>query len=167
MIVIPMSRGHLSGHFTKAQQLAFFSADGQLQQLVDNPALGGNCADKSAMLNLIKQQGAQIVLVHQIGERMLGKLLDAGISVCRPRERNGSLQQLLNDACDTRLRLLDTSTARPSLQHQNKGGCGESCGCGGSGGCHHHASTVPQSSLCRPQHCCSDEIHFSGFRPQK
>ncbi|MCL1074372.1 NifB/NifX family molybdenum-iron cluster-binding protein [Shewanella dokdonensis] len=167
MIVIPMSRGHLSGHFTKAQQLAFFSAEGQLLQLVDNPALGGNCAAKSAMLNLIQQQGAQIVLVNQIGERMLGKLLDAGISVCRPRQRNGSLQQLLDDARNTHLRLLDTSTARPSLQHQSKGGCGESCGCSGSGGCHHHATTTAQSTLCQPQHSCNDDVHFSGFRLQK
>ncbi|MDF0533128.1 NifB/NifX family molybdenum-iron cluster-binding protein [Shewanella sp. A32] len=164
MIVIPMTRGHLAGHFTKAQQLAFFNAQGQLQQLIDNPALGGNCADKSAMLNHIKQQGAQVVIVNQIGERMLGKLLDAGISVCRPKERNSSLEQLLLAAKDTSLRLLDTSSARPSLHHQAKGGCGEPCGCHGSGGCHHHNTT--QSVLLQSKQYVS-EAHFSGFRPQK
>ncbi|MFQ6370708.1 NifB/NifX family molybdenum-iron cluster-binding protein [Shewanella sp. YIC-542] len=164
MIVIPMSRGRLAKHFTKAKEIAFFSTDGQLQRMVENPALGGNCSDKSAMLNLIKQQGAQVVLVHHIGERMLGKLLDAGISVCRPKESWGTLEELLDAAKDTSLRLLDTSTANPSLKHATKG----ECGCHG-GGCHHKHG-APQSVLLQhaSNDACNDsDVHFSGFRLQK
>lgn len=83
------------------------------------------------MLQLIKDKGGRIVLVDQIGERMLGKLLDGGISVCRPGKESSDIAALLVAASDIQLRLTNAAAGRPSLKHQAKGGCGGGCGCHG------------------------------------
>ncbi|MGI2853633.1 NifB/NifX family molybdenum-iron cluster-binding protein [Shewanella algae] len=173
MIVIPMSRGRLAGHFTKAKELAFYDNEHNHCFTLDNPAAaGGNCAAKKAMLQLIKDKGGRIVLVDQIGERMLGKLLDGGISVCRPGKESRDIAALLVAASDIQLRLTSAAAGRPSLKHQAKGGCGGGCGCHGhdhdsaagcgSKGCGGHNQA--KSSL-KPDSTSQQKLSYGGFRP--
>lgn len=152
IIAIPMSRDRLATHFTKAPEIAFYDEQLQLIARFENPAVGGGCSAKKAMLNLIIDQKADIVVVQHIGERMLGKLLDAGMSVSQA-DNALALPELISRAKDLNHRLLDASQGRASLNHEKKGGCcgGSSggCGCSGgsSGGCGCSGKTAPTNSL--------------------
>ena len=136
IIAMPMSRDRLASHFTKAQQIGFFNEQHQLIGSFTNPALQGEgCSAKKAMLELIINNKTNIIIVQHIGERMLGKLLDAGISVSKG-DSSLCVEELLQTTRNLNLRLLDASQGRASINHEKKGGC-----CGGhtedgkSGGC--------------------------------
>lgn len=179
MIVIPLSRGRLAGHFTKAKELAFYDNKHNHRFTLDNPAAaGGNCAAKKAMLQLIKDKGGRIVLVDQIGERMLGKLLDGGISVCRPGKESSDIAALLVAASDIQLRLTSAAAGRPSLKHQAKGGCGGGCGCHGDehgheaeakggcgGGCGCKSRTEAKLKPLGDPLNQQGKLSYAGFRP--
>lgn len=151
IIAMPMSRGRLASHFTKAQEIGFFNEQHQLIGNFTNPALTGEgCSAKKAMLELIINNKTNIIIVQHIGERMLGKLLDAGISVSKG-DSSLCVAELLQTTRNLNLRLLDASQGRASLNHEKKGGC-----CGGhaedgkSGGCgcgsHSHDDSAPHGN---------------------
>ncbi len=171
IIAMPMSRDRLASHFTKAPEIGFFNEDFQQIMRVENPAVAGGCSAKKAMLELIKQQGTDIVIVQHIGERMLGKLLAAGISVSK-----GSSQQavavLLSQSRDLSRRLTDASQGRASLNHAAKGGCCHSHAHGASeqGGCGCSAKAAPASGarLLAPNlgtQAGVAPMQYAGFRP--
>ena len=172
IIAMPMSRGRLAAHFTKAQRIGFFNEYHQLITSFDNPALGGGgCRAKSELLSLIKAQKTDIVIVQHIGERMLGKLLAAGISVSQG-DNAESIEVLLNQTRMLEHRLVDASQGRPSLNHAKKGGCcTEGGGCGsaeGGCGCGGHKPKPEVSSLLQKPESAQDELasaSYSGFRP--
>lgn len=163
IIAMPMSRGRLASHFTKAQRIVIYNEYHQLIANFDNPALTGGCSAKKAMLDLIKAQKADIVIVQHIGERMLGKLLSAGISVSKG-DSHTSIDQLLTDSSDFNRRMLNASEGRTSLNHENKGGC---CS-GASGGCGCSTKGAASNSLAvHPLKTKSTDIarmKYSGFR---
>lgn len=178
IIAIPMSRDRLATHFTKAPDIAFYDDSQQLLARYPNPAVAGNggCSAKKAMLNLITEQKADIVVVQFIGERMLGKLLDAGVSVSQA-DNSLTITELLTTAKDLNSRLLEASQGRKSINHDKKGGCcgGSSggCGCGGKKA----ASSVLEPRLLHvPQHLsaidsakgqASASVQYAGFRVVK
>lgn len=166
IIAMPISRERLASHFTKAVQIGFYNEQFQLIKLVDSPAIEGDCSAKKALLELIIQQGTDIVIAQNIGERMLGKLLDAGISVSK-----GSVSQtvatLLAQTADLNLRLTDASQGRASLKHAAKGGCchsaGDGCGCSGKA----KAASGSTRLISTPaaQVTLDKSVHYAGFRP--
>lgn len=183
IIAMPMSRGKLASHFTKAQRIGFFNEYHQLITSFDNPALAGGCSAKKAMLQLIAQQKTDIVIVQHIGERMLGKLLDAQISVSKG-DHCESIEALLTTATDLNRRLVDASQGRSSLNHKKKGGCcsssggcasseasseASSDGCAGGCGCSHtHKADESSSRMLDKQHqstvLADKPVSYSGFR---
>ncbi|MCL1119801.1 NifB/NifX family molybdenum-iron cluster-binding protein [Shewanella seohaensis] len=166
IIALPISRGRLASHFTKAQQVSFYDENHQLLLSIPNPALGGNCQDKKALLDAIRAQHTSIVVVQHIGERMLGKLLDAGISVSRG-DNQLSIAALLAQSRDLNLRLTAASQGRASLKHLAKGGC---CGAKGSCGCGGKAKTTQtllSLTQAQPSLTLSKPIQYSGFRLSK
>ena len=161
IIAMPMSRGRLAGHFTKAPRIGFYNEYHHLVTSFDNPALAGGCSAKKAMLDLIKQQKTDVVMVQHIGERMLGKLLAAGISVSKG-DSALSIEQLLDQSTDTTCRLLDASEGRSSLNHLKKGGC-----CGGeTGGCSCGGADAKTTILSpdNTQNTAADKLNYAGFR---
>ncbi|MGI2122755.1 NifB/NifX family molybdenum-iron cluster-binding protein [Shewanella baltica] len=166
IIAMPISRERLASHFTKAVQIGFYNEQFQLIKLVDSPAIEGDCSAKKALLELIIQQGTDIVIAQNIGERMLGKLLDAGISVSK-----GSVSQtvatLLAQTADLNLRLTDASQGRASLKHAAKGGCchstGDGCSCSGKA----KAASGSTRLISTPaaQVTLDKSVHYAGFRP--
>ncbi|PIW62270.1 NifB/NifX family molybdenum-iron cluster-binding protein [Shewanella sp. CG12_big_fil_rev_8_21_14_0_65_47_15] len=162
IIALPISRGRLASHFTKAQQVHFYDENHQLLLSISNPALGGNCQDKKALLEAIRAQNTNIVVVQHIGERMLGKLLDAGISVSRG-DNQLSIVTLLAQSKEVNLRLTQASQGRTSLKHLAKGGC---CGAKGSCGCGGKANqTITSLTQAPPTFTLGKPIAYSGFRP--
>ncbi|MXR69181.1 dinitrogenase iron-molybdenum cofactor biosynthesis protein [Shewanella sp. JBTF-M18] len=177
IIAMPMSRGRLAAHFTKAQRIGFFNEYHQLITSFDNPALGGGCRAKSELLSLIKAQKTDIVIVQHIGERMLGKLLAAGIGVSQG-DNGESIEVLLSQTQLLERRLLDAFQGRASLNHAKKDGCcasGGGCGsaeggCGsaeGGCGCGGHKPKSEVSSLLQKPESAQGEasVSYSGFRP--
>ncbi|MCF1428449.1 MAG: dinitrogenase iron-molybdenum cofactor biosynthesis protein [Shewanella sp.] len=156
IIAVPLSRGKLAKHFTKSPQIAFYNQAHELLETLDNPAMKGGCAAKKAMLNLIKSRGSTMVLVDQIGERMLGKLLATGAVISRG-DSALPLEQVLAVSHDNTRFLTDAAQGRASLNHAKKGGCGGGCGCGG------HSKASAQSSLLAKTDTVSS-LNFSGFK---
>jgi predicted Fe-Mo cluster-binding NifX family protein len=164
IIALPISRGRLASHFTKAQQVHFYDENHQLLLSIPNPALGGNCQDKKALLEAIRAQKTSIVVVQHIGERMLGKLLDAGISVSRG-DNQLSIATLLAQSKEVNLRLTQASQGRASLKHLAKDGCcgaKGSCGCGGKDKASQTMTSLTQAP---PTFTLGKPIAYSGFRP--
>lgn len=183
IIAIPLSRGRLANHFTKAQQIGFYDEGGKELTLVANPALGGSCQDKKAMRDVILAQGTTLVIVKQIGERMLGKLLDAGLMVSRG-DSEQSLDCLIGLA-QLNSHRLTANDGRPSLQHENKGGCcgsshegGSSCcgsaeggkeashdhkGCGANGSCCSGKRQLAKRAVAAESTPQINKATFSGF----
>lgn len=162
IIAVPLSRGRLARHFTKAKQIAFYNGECELLEILDNPACGGNCAAKKAMLNLIKSKGSTMVLVDQIGERMLGKLLATG-AIISQGDSTIELPDLLAQCQGAEFYITDATQGRPSLNHAKKGGCGGGCGCGG------HSHDEDKSSLLVMNSVSAmgktmEGIHFSDFK---
>ncbi|WP_372932209.1 dinitrogenase iron-molybdenum cofactor biosynthesis protein, partial [Shewanella putrefaciens] len=118
-----------------------------------------------ALLNLIIQQKTNIVIVQHIGERMLGKLLDSGISVSKG-DTSQAIATLLAKSTDLNLRLTDASQGRASLKHAAKGGCCHSkdgCGCGGKAHALTHSSRLIETPIAEVK---PDKLlNYSGFRP--
>lgn len=129
---IPHNRNCVANHFMKATQFAFIDQNSTLINHIENPAspAHSSCHDKKTLISMIKEMKADAVIVRNIGERSLGKLLSAGIRVFRV-----SSQTPLSEAVTSKLEeLTNVTQGRPSTNHQKKGGCshGESgCGCGG------------------------------------
>ena len=156
IIALPLSRGKLAKHFTKAPHIAFYNAEHQLIETLDNPAIEGGCAAKKAMLNLIKSKGSTMVLVDQIGERMLGKLLATG-AVISKGDSGLPIEQVLAASQENARFLTSADQGRPSLNHAKKGGCGGGCGCGG------HSKKAEPESLLMPMATASS-LSFSSFK---
>lgn len=111
------------------------------------------------------------MIVQHIGERMLGKLLAAGISVSQG-DNAESIEVLLSQTQLMERRLLDASQGRASLNHAKKGGCcasGGDCGSAEGGcGCGGHKPMSEVSSLLQKPESAQGElasVSYSGFRP--
>lgn len=99
---ILLSRGRPSAHVSRAEQLQIVSPAGEVLATMSNPANGEGCRGKQALLATLQAHAVTQVLVRNIGEHMLGRLLDAGISVWQYRSAHLDLSaahlQPLTDA---------------------------------------------------------------------
>ncbi|WP_425969291.1 NifB/NifX family molybdenum-iron cluster-binding protein [Aeromonas dhakensis] len=99
---ILLSRGQPSAHVSRAEQLQIVSPAGEVLATMSNPANGEGCRGKQALLATLQAHAVTQVLVRNIGEHMLGRLLDAGISVWQYRSAHLDLSaahlQPLTDA---------------------------------------------------------------------
>ncbi|ATL93212.1 hypothetical protein CK911_10570 [Aeromonas sp. CU5] len=113
-----LSQGLLAGHFTRAEQLQILSPEGSIITTLANPATAEGCHGKQGLLDALAHHQVGQVVVRNIGERMLGRLLAANIRVLQCRSARLPLPALLAPA---NLQLLtDASQGRPSRRHQSK-----------------------------------------------
>jgi predicted Fe-Mo cluster-binding NifX family protein len=118
---IPHGRDSVANHFMKAKKFTFLTDDNTVIKTVDSPAAGNSgCSDKSRAIKLIKEMKVDAVILRNIGERSLGKLLKAGIRVYQLQE-NASVKEALSSPVTE---LTDIKQARPPANHKKKGGCG-------------------------------------------
>lgn len=86
IFAIPYQNERIAGHFSKADTFVF--TDKQQSTTKENPALNSsNCGGKKDLLALLKSQKTNTVLVRNIGQKMLAKLLNADIRVFRTSNR--------------------------------------------------------------------------------
>lgn len=159
-----LSQGLLAGHFTRAEQLQILNPEGNVIATLANPAAAEGCHGKQALLDALTHHQVGQVVVRNIGERMLGRLLAANIRVLQCRSARLPLPALLAPA--NLQPLTEASQGRPSRRHQSKsairaiqpvgagqshshchGGCNSSSGhCCASGG--HQAESSRQGHTC-------------------
>ncbi len=125
---VPNDGERVANHFVKAPYIAIYSdEEGMLHNLANIASMPqSGCKAKSQMIQSLNQYNVDAVLVRNIGERALEKLLRNGKQVFRLSTRS-SLEDVLGVA---RTPLTEVSQGRPSVNHKTKGGCG-SRGCGG------------------------------------
>ena len=80
-----LSQGLLAGHFTRAEQLQILNLEGNVIATLANPAAAEGCHGKQALLDALAHHQVGQVVVRNIGERMLGRLLAANIRVLQCR----------------------------------------------------------------------------------
>ncbi len=127
---IPMNDDRVANHFTKANCLVFLDERGIEINRVDNPALAEGCAGKQKMVDLLAEQQVDRIVVRNIGEQMLGKLLARQFAVYQTNCGRRSAHELVDPIASGLLQLHQASQGRQSLNHEAKAKSG---GCG----CHH------------------------------
>ncbi|SQI35641.1 Dinitrogenase iron-molybdenum cofactor [Leminorella richardii] len=135
---IPVTKEHISGHFTKAESFIFINAEGRIVCHHINPAREGGCAEKKALLNMLQRQNAQRVIVRHIGERMLGKLLSRELSVFKTHSGNIDVQALCAAHLEGFTPLTDAQQGKRSPNYETKKAVGGGCGCSHEGSEHDH-----------------------------
>ena len=122
---IPLLDGAVSSHFTKADALLLLDASGNEIARHANPARQANCAGKQSLLTLLQQQGVTRVIVRNIGEQMLGKLLSRQMAVFQSRCGRLQPQELACAQEENLIALTQASQGRQSLNHAAHGehGC--------------------------------------------
>ena len=78
---IPMKEDRVASHFTKADSFVFVNENGDVLSRKANPALNANCSGKKDLLAMLLAENAKRVIVRNIGERILGKLLESQFAV--------------------------------------------------------------------------------------
>ena len=127
---IPMSDDRVASHFTKADCLVFLDEHGVERNRVDNPARDASCAGKQKLVELLAEQQANRIVVRNIGEQMLGKLLARQFVVYQTDCGRRPTHELVDPVTSGLKQLHQASQGRQSLNHEAKAKSG---GCG----CHH------------------------------
>lgn len=124
---IPNDGERVANHFVKAPYIAIYSDTGGLLKKLANIASmpQAGCKAKSRLIQSLQEYQVDAVLVRNIGERALGKLLNNGTQVFKLSTRS-SLEDVLGVP---RILITEVTQGRPSANHSKKGGCG-GCGCG-------------------------------------
>lgn len=118
------ARDHVAGHFGKAAAFAIYDQQGQWITRVENSGsreLG--CKHKKIIQRQLAEYGVAEIVLGNIGQRSLARLLQAGFSVSRVAPRT-SLAALLAGSVEKEAL---TSAEQGKACKREKGGCG--CGC--------------------------------------
>ncbi|MFB9134666.1 NifB/NifX family molybdenum-iron cluster-binding protein [Vibrio olivae] len=134
-IALPLQDSNLASHFTKASYFAIYDEFGDLITQFDNPAIESGCSGKHQLVERFTEYKVATILVKNIGERMLGKLLENGINIKQVNQRNQAISELLNQLAHYPV-LSERSQGRPSIQYQAKQSQGECCSHTASSSCH-------------------------------
>lgn len=150
---IPMNDDHIAGHFAKAERFVFVDEQGGTLAEIANPVAANEC--KGALAELFNAHGASRIVLKHIGSKMLGKLLDNGLTVYQASQgrlamadmlsnESGNLTELTSAEQGSASRCAEGAGHRGKGSHQcashgrlGKGGCcksasGQQQGCQGN-----------------------------------
>ncbi|PQJ89333.1 NifB/NifX family molybdenum-iron cluster-binding protein [Aliivibrio sifiae] len=108
IFAIPYQNERIAGHFSKAESFVFTNKSDSI--IRNNPALNNDsCGGKKSLLALLKEQQTDAVLIRNIGQKILAKLLNANIRVFRTSGRLSLETLKLSELTE----LIDPSQGRP------------------------------------------------------
>ncbi|EKJ5337231.1 NifB/NifX family molybdenum-iron cluster-binding protein [Vibrio vulnificus] len=82
MIAIPLHQDKISGHFMKAERFALINSVGEVVAYLANPAFNqAECAKKARCVQQLLAAGVTQLMVKNIGQKSLAKLLSKGVRV--------------------------------------------------------------------------------------
>ncbi|WP_226568903.1 NifB/NifX family molybdenum-iron cluster-binding protein [Mangrovibacter yixingensis] len=167
-IAIPRLKGQLSPHFTKADSFALYTDKGEMLDEFVNPAFAEcTCEAKRALFTTLQNKQVTCIVVRNIGQHMLGKLLDAGMRVLQAATRDitATLALLATDNAQV-LQLTAAEQGRPSLHHgEHHGQCEHAQGQHGEGHacCHGTPTQATHAPInitgIAPTCCCGGHHH--------
>jgi predicted Fe-Mo cluster-binding NifX family protein len=123
---MPIKDSRICNHFSKAEVFAIFDEDGQQQSVLPNPALDGNCSGKAALVVMLQQAQVDRVIVRNVGERILAKLLDANFAVFQATSNRLAPSELI--LSDSFISLISAEQGRASINYEEKQAKGGCCG---------------------------------------
>lgn len=153
---IPMKEDRVASHFTKADSFVFVNENGDVLSRKANPALNANCSGKKDLLAMLLAENAKRVIVRNIGERILGKLLESQFAVFQTSCGRQNVQELVSAQANKLVLMTSSSQGRQSLNYEAKQANG-GCGC-------EHDGHEPHQSCCGQdgQHEHSHHQHGAG-----
>ncbi|EKO3913283.1 NifB/NifX family molybdenum-iron cluster-binding protein [Vibrio metschnikovii] len=123
---IPSQGQKLSPHFSKASEFLLINSVTEQHRVVitepHDPAQ--RCAQKAALLELLRQHKVDAVIVKNIGQAMLSTLFKLGIKVFAYPARRSLAQLTLTELQE----ITDLAYARPSI-HKHQKSCQTKQGC--------------------------------------
>ncbi|AZG36321.1 MULTISPECIES: NifB/NifX family molybdenum-iron cluster-binding protein [Shewanella] len=156
---IPMKDEHISSHFSKADEVLFIDDQGQVKGRFANPALTDGCEGKQQLVSLILAHGANRVIVRNIGQQLLAKLLSRQLSVFHAKNGRTAIDDLAGANLADCEEYTEASQGRPSSKHiakQANGGCCDHNHADGEAGSHDgHCSG---SEMATKKRCCGSEM---------
>lgn len=81
LIAIPVRNERLSGHFSKAESIALLDTGQHSTTMIDLTDHAQGCQRKKQWKQLIESKQVDMVLVRNIGKKMLQSLFDLGVEV--------------------------------------------------------------------------------------
>jgi len=118
-------RSEVAGHFGKAAAFMVFDPQGEMIARIEN---GGSkelgCKHKKIIQRQLSEFGVKEIVLGNIGQRSLGRLLNAGFAVSKVPSRSPVEAVLAGNVAKVALTAADQG--RPCKRE--KGDCG--CGCG-------------------------------------
>lgn len=88
----------LAHHFSKAELFTFYNDHNEVIAVYKNPVLGvSGCSAKKLLIDLLHKLSCDVVIVRKIGEKTLGRLLNAGFKVEQGNTRHSN-EQLIENA---------------------------------------------------------------------
>lgn len=108
----------LAHHFSKAQIFTFYNEQQEVIAVYKNPILDvSGCSAKRLLVDLLRKMACDVVIVRKIGEKTLGRLLEAGFKVEQGNTRH-TVEELLTAA-----RLQTHPLTSPDQGVKKKAGC--------------------------------------------
>ena len=163
---IPMKAENISNHFSKADEVLFINDQAQVVGRFTNPALLDGCEGKQQLVSLILAQGANRVIIRNIGQQLLSKLLNQNLSVFHAKNGRTELQHFAAAVLSDCEQYTQVSQGRPSVKHiakQANGGCCDHDHADGEVGCHSESEVIKkrccetkagaESAMMKP--CCN------------
>ncbi|MGF1687727.1 hypothetical protein L4C36_13710 [Photobacterium japonica] len=118
-------RQEVAGHFGKAATFKVYDEQGRwLADLENSGSKAVGCKHKKLIQRQLAEQGVSTIILGNVGQRSLARLLNAGFVIFRVPSRS-ALTDVLNGTVP-REALTAAEQGRPCKRE--KGGCG--CGCG-------------------------------------
>jgi len=129
---IPMKAGKISKHFKKAPQFLFLNQAGQFVGQLTNPAhpvSAKGCSSTKELMTEFQRRQVNRVVVRNIGERMLKRLLSHDLEVWQTTSSQVELASLAADENDPLLRLERQEQGRASANYMEKRSNEGCCSC--------------------------------------
>jgi predicted Fe-Mo cluster-binding NifX family protein len=123
---IPMKDQHIANHFSRADEMLFIDEQGQVKGRFANPALTEGCEGKKQLVSMILANGADRVIVRNIGQQLLSKLLSQQLSVFHAKNGRTAIEYFASSHLADCEPFTEASQGRPSINNIAKkatGGC--------------------------------------------
>ncbi|WP_024873329.1 NifB/NifX family molybdenum-iron cluster-binding protein [Tolumonas lignilytica] len=151
---IPMNEDRIANHFSKADHFVFVNENGDVLSRMVNPALNANCSGKNALLTLLQAENTQQIFVRNIGERILGKLLENQFAVFQVNSNRQNISELVTADTNNFMQMTSPSQGRPSTNYEAKHANG-GCGC-------EHDGHEKQHACCGSKDPSQEQVHQHG-----
>ncbi|MGB6137050.1 MAG: NifB/NifX family molybdenum-iron cluster-binding protein [Shewanella sp.] len=168
---IPIKDDHIANHFSRADSMIIINENAEVIASFANPALTEGCDGKKQLLSLIVAHGAERVIVRNIGQQLLSKMLNHQLKVFHVKNGRTAINDLAHDHLPQCEQFSDAIQGRPSIKHlakqANGGCCGHEHGDGGCQGGHcgghdHDASEMEVAEGMHFKRCCQKKHSFLG-----